>query len=65
MTAATVATFDPARRSGTLVRDDGTPLSFDGPALDPRVLSLRPGQRVRVRQEGDAVVGVELAGLPR
>ncbi len=62
MTAATVASYDAATRSGTLVRDDGTPLRFDGPALDPAVQLLRPGQRVRVVSRDDVVAAVHLAG---
>ena len=32
---ATVGSFDPATHSGTLLLDDGTPLTFDATATDP------------------------------
>ncbi|MCW2779158.1 MAG: hypothetical protein JWN17_2883 [Frankiales bacterium] len=61
---ATVRTYDAATRSGDLLRDDGRPLRFDAAALDPRVRSLRPGQRVHCRLgPDDVVVAVVLAGL--
>lgn len=65
MTPATVAAYDAGTRSGRLLRDDGTALVFEASALDPRVLLLRPGQRVHVREQDGAVVAVEVAGLPR
>ena len=59
----TVRRFDPADRSGDLLLDDGTVLPFPGEAVDPVVRLLRPGQRVRLRLDGDAVVGVTLLTL--
>jgi cold shock CspA family protein len=45
----TIATFDPASRSGTLLLDDGTELAFDAPAFDGSGLrKLRLGQRVDI-----------------
>ncbi|MFB9234247.1 cold-shock protein [Plantactinospora siamensis] len=50
----TVATFDPATRSGTLLLDDGTRLDFPAAAFDASGLRLlRLGQRVRVEQSPD------------
>ncbi|MCQ4208559.1 MULTISPECIES: hypothetical protein [Streptomyces] len=54
---ATAYTYDPETRSGSVLLDDGTPVSFDGAAFDAGGLRLlRPGQRVRieVRGEGEA-----------
>ncbi|MFC5721184.1 hypothetical protein ACFP1Z_13490 [Streptomyces gamaensis] len=46
---ATAYTFDPGTRSGSVLLDDGTPLSFDAAAFDAGGLRLlRPGQRVRI-----------------
>ena len=45
----TIATFDAGSRSGTLLLDDGTELTFDAPAFDGSGLrKLRSGQRVDV-----------------
>jgi 2-phospho-L-lactate guanylyltransferase len=50
---ATVRTFDPATRAGTVLLDDGLELAYDGPAFDAGGLRLlRVGQRVRLRVEG-------------
>ena len=40
---ATVATYDAVTRSGTVLREDGHRLAFDGAALDPAVRLLRSG----------------------
>jgi 2-phospho-L-lactate guanylyltransferase len=59
----TIATFDPDSRSGTLLLDDGTELTFDAPAFDRSGLrQLRLGQRVVVESEpsGD----VRRVGIP-
>jgi cold shock CspA family protein len=46
---ATVATYDPDSRSGTVVLDDGTELGFDAAAFDAGGLRLlRFGQRVNI-----------------
>ena len=51
---ATVRSFDPATRSGTVLLDDGVELSYDGPAFDAgRIRLLRVGQRVRIEVTGD------------
>lgn len=50
---ATVRTFDPATRSGSVLLDDGTELPFDAPAFDAGGLRLaRFGQRVRIEVAG-------------
>ncbi len=63
-TPATVGSYDPDDRSGTLLRDDGVRLTFDGAALDPAVRLLRPGQRVHLRLDGARVAALTLATLP-
>ncbi|WP_214323324.1 hypothetical protein [Nonomuraea sediminis] len=46
---ATVRTFDPATRSGTVFLDDGTVLEFPTSAFDAGpLLLLRSGQRVNL-----------------
>ena len=51
---ATAFTFSPDTRSGSVLLDDGTPLPFDAAAFDAGDLRLlRPGQRVRIRTEGE------------
>ena len=59
---ATVATYDPATRSGTVLREDGHRLAFDGAALDPAVRLLRSGQRVHLALGSDGQVLA--VGLP-
>ncbi|MBU7596174.1 hypothetical protein JGS22_000610 [Streptomyces sp. P38-E01] len=51
---ATAYTFDAHTRSGSVLLDDGTPVSFDAAAFDAGgLLLLRPGQRVRIEVEDD------------
>ena len=51
---ATAYTYDSETRSGSVLLDDGTPLSFDAAAFDAGgLLLLRPGQRVRIDVTGD------------
>ena len=51
---ATAYTYSPETRSGSVLLDDGTPLPFDAAAFDAGGLRmLRPGQRVRIRTEGE------------
>lgn len=61
----TVATFDPQDRSGTLLLDDGTELSFPAAAFEAsRLRMLRPGQRVTLeRTASGAVTRVAIPGL--
>lgn len=66
---ATVRSYDPATRSGSVLFDDGTELPYDGQALiRSSVRFLRSGQRVRVEVVGtgpDARVGfLTIATLP-
>ncbi|MGJ7876710.1 hypothetical protein [Streptomyces rochei] len=49
----TAYTYDPEKRSGQVLLDDGTPVPFDAAAFDAGGLRLlRPGQRVRIETEG-------------
>ncbi|GEB51590.1 MULTISPECIES: hypothetical protein [Streptomyces] len=51
---ATAYTYDPASRTGSVLLDDGSPLSFDAAAFEAGGLRLlRPGQRVRIETDGD------------
>jgi hypothetical protein len=59
---ATVRSWDPASRAGTALLDDGRTVDFPGEAVQVR--ALRPGQRVRLRVQGDGVVAVTIATLP-
>jgi 2-phospho-L-lactate guanylyltransferase len=63
---ATVATFDEADRTGSLLLDDGTKLTFPAGAFDASGLRmLRVGQRVRVeRAETGEITLVTLVTLP-
>lgn len=50
---ATVSGFDVATRSGRVLTDDGSELTFSSDAFDASGLRLlRPGQRVRVAVAG-------------
>jgi hypothetical protein len=59
---ATVRSWDPASRAGTLLLDDGRQLDFSGEAVQVRALRL--GQRVRLRMAGDQVAALTIATLP-
>ncbi|WP_446218975.1 cold-shock protein [Micromonospora sp. IBHARD004] len=53
----TVATFDASTRSGVLLLDDGTELSFPARAFDASGLRLlRLGQRVRIDVDATGTV---------
>lgn len=59
---ATVRTFDPQTRSGSVLLDDGRELFYDAAAFDAGGLRLlRFGQRVRIEAAGDRVTFVTLA----
>jgi hypothetical protein len=63
---ATVRSFDPATRSGSVFLDDGTVTAF-GPAAfaGSGLRLLRPGQRVAIGcDSGGAIVSLTLATLP-
>ena len=51
---ATVRTFDPQTRSGSVLLDDGLELRYERDAFDAGGLRLlRVGQRVRWRRDGE------------
>lgn len=57
----TVATFDAGERSGTVLLDDGTELTFPTSAFDASGLRLlRPGQRVRLERTDDRITALAL-----
>jgi cold shock CspA family protein len=59
----TIATFDPAGRTGTLLLDDGSELAFGAEAFERSGLRLlRLGQRVSV--ESDAAGTVRRVLIP-
>lgn len=50
----TVSTFDPDTRTGTVLLDDGTPVSFDSAAFAASGLRfVRIGQRLRLEHDED------------
>lgn len=64
---ATVRSFDPASRSGTVLLDDGVELPYDAAAFDAGGLRLtRVGQRVRIAVDGSGtrVLMLTLVTLP-
>jgi hypothetical protein len=62
---ATVRSFDPVTRSGTVFLDDGTVLGFDTAAFDAGPLRLlRTGQRVNLAESGGAITYVTLSTFP-
>jgi 2-phospho-L-lactate guanylyltransferase len=61
---ATVRSFDPATRSGSVLLDDGTELPYDRPAFDAGgIRLLRLGQRVRIEVDGPRVTFLTIATL--
>jgi len=61
---ATVRSFDAGSRSGTVLLDDGTELSYDRPAFDAGgIRLLRVGQRVRIEVDGPRVTFLTIATL--
>ena len=63
---ATVRSFAPATRSGTVVLDDGIELPFDAAAFDAGgVRLLRVGQRVRLRVQPSPPDTHGVAAAPR
>jgi 2-phospho-L-lactate guanylyltransferase len=57
----TVASYDARERSGTVLLDDGTELTFPADAFDASGLRLlRPGQRVRLDRRDGVVTALAL-----
>ncbi len=62
---ATVATFSPDTRSGTVLLDDGRQMSFDSAAFDHSGLRLlRLGQRIVMRVVDGRVTAINHIALP-
>ncbi|HEX6077579.1 MAG TPA: cold-shock protein [Micromonosporaceae bacterium] len=63
---ATVATFDPATRTGTALLDDGREVTFDSVAFDASPLRyLRLGQRITLQHDQTGrLVRITLPTLP-
>jgi len=60
----TVSAFDPTTAAGRVLLDDGVELPFPGSALAGTGLRLlRPGQRVRITVEDDAVTALQILTL--
>jgi len=57
---ATVASFDEATRSGTVVTDQGETLGFEGDTLAEYIRHLRPGQRVHVDAGDSGIIGLRI-----
>jgi len=57
---ATVASYDEATRSGTIVTDQGETLGFAGETLAEYIRHLRPGQRVHVETGDSGITGVRI-----
>lgn len=61
----TVKDFDAATRTGSVLLDDGTELSFDQAAFDKGGLRLlRFGQRVNLATDQDKITAITLSTLP-
>jgi 2-phospho-L-lactate guanylyltransferase len=61
---ATVRSFDPASRTGTVLLDDGSELSYDRDAFDAGgIRLLRVGQRVRIEVDWPRVTFLTIATL--
>ncbi|NRQ38573.1 hypothetical protein HII36_43135 [Nonomuraea sp. NN258] len=62
---ATVRSFDPATRSGTVFLDDGSVLEFGTRAFDAGPLRLlRTGQRVNLAMSGAEISYITLSTFP-
>ncbi|WP_202818924.1 hypothetical protein [Actinosynnema sp. ALI-1.44] len=60
-----MATFSPSTRSGTVLLDDGTRMTFDADAFDHSGLRmLRLGQRVVMRVVDGRVTAINHIALP-
>lgn len=61
----TVATFDAATRSGSVVRDDGSVVELRTGAISAQLRLLRPGQRVRwLHDDSGRIEQLTLITLP-
>jgi 2-phospho-L-lactate/phosphoenolpyruvate guanylyltransferase len=61
---ATVHSFDPETRTGSVLRDDGVRLPFDAQTFDDSGLRLlRLGQRLTVETVDDTVVAMRIIGI--
>lgn len=61
---ATVHAFDPISLTGSVIRDDGVLLPFDGAAfLASGLRLLRVGQRLTVEVVDERVVGLRIVGI--
>jgi len=61
---ATVHSFDPETRTGSVLRDDGVRLAFDAHTFDDSGLRLlRSGQRLTVEVVDDMVVTMRIVGI--
>jgi cold shock CspA family protein len=62
---ATVRTYDAQTRSGSVLLDDGTELTFDAAAFDAGGLRLlRFGQRVNIAVAGERITVITLGTFP-
>jgi cold shock CspA family protein len=62
---ATVKAYDAATRTGSVLLDDGSELTFDAAAFDAGGLRLlRFGQRVNIAVDDDRITCVTLSTLP-
>jgi hypothetical protein len=59
---ATVSSWDPTTRAGTVLLDNGQRLDVPGESVQVRALRL--GQRVRLRIEDGRVVAATISTLP-
>ena len=61
---ASVHTFDPYSRTGSVLRDDGRQVPFDADVFDRSGLRLlRVGQRLTVQVVDDHVVSLGIVGI--
>jgi cold shock CspA family protein len=62
---ATVKEYDRETRSGSVLLDDGSEMSFGALAFDAGGLRLlRLGQRVNIAVEGDWITAITLSTFP-
>ena len=57
---ATVASYDEATRSGTVVTDQGETLDFAAETLAEYIRHLRPGQRVHIDAGDSGITGLRI-----